>query len=276
MRLFAARLAAALKPVAPPIGIAFVRDAQPTLPPPFEARVPPPNEAGRTGAVPAGCVFWMKATERAFSTSAADHANCSVGSYTHGFLALEEAVTRDDVAAVLASGWVDHEAMASLPTVRERPARVVYGPLAEFAVVPDVVLLRINGLGLMTLKNALPAAKDSEPRRIYEVGRGDAEDRHDDQLAVLPPSTLRICPVMNEASSDAMKTIACACSSERPRRPIGTVVTRAAFFSGVPVKRVNMPVSTGPGATAFTRIPDWAVSSATDLVMPSTACLLPT
>ena len=82
--------------------------------------------------------------------------------------------------------------------------------------------------------------------------------------------------MMNDASSDAMKTIALASSSERPRRSIGTVLVRAALFSGVPVKRVNMPVSVGPGATAFTRIPDLATSSATDLVMPSTACLLPT
>ena len=54
---------------------------------------------------------------------------------------------------------------------------------------------------------------------------------------------------MNDASSDAMKTIALASSSERPRRSIGTVVTRAALFSGVRVKRVNMRVSVGPGAT---------------------------
>jgi len=53
-------------------------------------------------------------------------------------------------------------------------------------------------------------------------------------------------PVMNEASSDATKTIALAISSERPRRSIGTVVVSAALFSGVPVKRVNMPVSIGP------------------------------
>src|SRR3981081_998108 len=81
---------------------------------------------------------------------------------------------------------------------------------------------------------------------------------------------------MYEASSDAMKTIALASSSERPRRAIGTPATRAAWSSGVPVKRVNMPVSVGPGATALTRIPDLAISSATDLVMPSTACLAPT
>src|SRR5258708_4277355 len=93
---------------------------------------------------------------------------------------------------------------------------------------------------------------------------------------VLPPSTLRTWPVMNRASSDAMKTMPSATSSERPRRPSGTVVTRAALFSAVPVNRVSMPVSVGPGATALTRIPDLASSSATDLVMPSTACLAPT
>jgi hypothetical protein len=81
---------------------------------------------------------------------------------------------------------------------------------------------------------------------------------------------------MNEASSDAMKTIALASSYERAGRPIGTPLTRAALFSGVRVKRVNMPVSAGPGAPPFTRMPDLAISSATDLVMPSTACLLPT
>lgn len=156
----AARLITALKPVAPPIGIAFAFDAAAAgLPPAFESTVPHPNDAGRTGAVPAGCVFWMKATERAFSTAAADHANCSVGSYTHGLLPLEEAATRDDTAAVLAAGWVDQEAMMALPTLRARPARVVYGPLAALGVTPDVVLLRINGLGLMTLKDALPAMR---------------------------------------------------------------------------------------------------------------------
>ena len=81
---------------------------------------------------------------------------------------------------------------------------------------------------------------------------------------------------MNAASSEAMKTIELPCSSGSPSRAIGTVDTKAALFSGVAVKRVNMPVSTGPGATAFTRIPEPTTSSATDLVMPSTACLLAT
>lgn len=51
---------------------------------------------------------------------------------------------------------------------------------------------------------------------------------------------------------------------------------RRLVLDTVPVKRVSMPVSVGPGATALTRIPDLAISSATDLVMPSTACFAPT
>ena len=44
----------------------------------------------------------------------------------------------------------------SLPHVADQPESVVYGPLAERQTPPDVVLLRINGLGLMTLKDAFP------------------------------------------------------------------------------------------------------------------------
>jgi len=66
-----------------------------------------------------------------------------------------------------------------------------------------------------------------------------------------------------------------ASSSVRPRRPIGTPVTRAALFSGVPVKRSTSGVRR-PGATPFHTDSRLAVSSAADLVMPSTACLLPT
>jgi hypothetical protein len=81
--------------------------------------------------------------------------------------------------------------------------------------------------------------------------------------------------VANEPCSEAMNTIALASSSEaeathrNTRHESGLVLRRAS-------KTFNMRVSEGPGATAFTRIPDLATSRATDLVIPSTACLLPT
>ena len=150
------RLVAALKPTAAPVAISFHGEGET---PPAERVVPDypdPNDRGRTGQVPAGCVFWNHGAERTFATEASDHANCSVGSYTHGFLTLEEAAAKDDVEAVLAAGWVDQAAVMGLPHVAERPGSVVYGPLAECGAAPDVVLLRINGFALMTLKSAVP------------------------------------------------------------------------------------------------------------------------
>ncbi|MEE2637906.1 MAG: DUF169 domain-containing protein [Acidobacteriota bacterium] len=150
------RLVAALQPFAPPVAISFHAPGALIASARRDVAFPEPNEHGRTGQVPAGCVFWMHGVTATFATSAADHANCSVGSYTHGFLTLEEAATKDDVGAVLESGWVDETAVTALPVVTERPGSIVYGPLADAETRPDVVLLRVNSIGLMTLKDAVP------------------------------------------------------------------------------------------------------------------------
>jgi len=150
------RLSTLLKPSAPPVAITFYGLNQTPSASRLKAHYPSPNEHGRTGQVPAGCVFWIQGTTDTFATIAADHANCSVGSYTHGFITLEEAAMKDDVGAVLEAGWVDQAAVMNLPHLSERPDSVVYGPLSECSEAPNVVLLRINGLGLMTMKDAFP------------------------------------------------------------------------------------------------------------------------
>ena len=150
------RLTSALKPYASPVAITFLGDDQSAPVSRRDDAYPEPNEHGRTGQVPAGCVFWIHGARDTFATTAPDHANCSVGSLTHGFLTLEEAAAKDDVGAVLQSGWVDEASVAQLPRVTTRPGAVMYGPLADTTSTPDVVLLRVNGLGLMTLKSAVP------------------------------------------------------------------------------------------------------------------------
>ena len=89
-----AELSALLKLAAPPIGIAFRDSAETPGVAPIGGSRPAPTEDGRTGAAAAPCVFWFLATDRVFSTVAADHANCSVGSYTHGFRTLPRSPTR--------------------------------------------------------------------------------------------------------------------------------------------------------------------------------------
>ena len=123
------------------------------------SRCPGALPDGRTGRVPAGCVFWMKATESTFSTVAEDHGNCSVGSMTHGFKTLEEVAGNSDVAALLESGWVTMDVVPQIPVVHEKPGAVTYGPLADTPVDPDVVFLRVTGRQLMVLSDAIPGLR---------------------------------------------------------------------------------------------------------------------
>lgn len=139
----------------PPIAITF--SASPVeVVPQFQDAMPDPTPDGRTGRVPAGCVFWMKAVDATFNTVPEDHFNCSVGSYTHGLKTLQDIVGNRDVAALMESGWVDESAVMGIPFITERPGAITYGPLAQTPVDPDVVLLRLNPRSLMILRDAYP------------------------------------------------------------------------------------------------------------------------
>lgn len=147
-------LTSLLRLEAPPIGITF-SDADPGVER-FDDPMPEPTPDGRTGRVPAGCVFWMKGAERTFSTVPEDHGNCSVGSLTHGLIDLETAATRADVGALVEAGWVTPDVFPQIPVLDRRPNFITYGPLAETPVDPDVVFIRVNGKQLMTITDALP------------------------------------------------------------------------------------------------------------------------
>jgi uncharacterized protein (DUF169 family) len=106
--------------------------------------------------VSAGCVFWVKAANRTFTTVPADHGNCSVGSMTHGLKAMQEVAGNSDVAALLASGWVTIDMVPQIPVITQRPNFITYGPLQDTTLDPDVVLLRLNPKQVMILHDAVP------------------------------------------------------------------------------------------------------------------------
>ena len=151
----AASLTASLGLTTPPIAISFGA-SRPEGVDAYAGPKPPPTPDGRTGPVPAGCVFWTKSLDRTFSTVASDHANCSVGTLVHGFAGLDEVAGHSDVAALLESGWVTMDQVPEIPTVRERPGSVTYGPLADASGTPDVVLIRIKAGQLMLMADAVP------------------------------------------------------------------------------------------------------------------------
>jgi uncharacterized protein (DUF169 family) len=136
-----------------PIAITFTNDA-PAAAPLLEDDMPTPSGDGRTGKAPAGCVFWIKAEVKNFTTVPTDHYNCSVGSVTHGLKKLEEVLGNEDVQGILEAEWVTPEEAMQLPVVKERHNYVVYGPLADTPIDPDVVLLRVNAFQGMVLLDA--------------------------------------------------------------------------------------------------------------------------
>jgi len=151
----ARRLTTALRLSVAPVAITLTD--RPDAEPPFAdpaLPMPEPTPDGRTGRVPAGCLFWVHALERTFSTRPEDHGNCSVGSLTHGLIDLATAAQRADVGVLLEAGWVTPEIFPAIPVVATRPGAIIYGPLAEAATRPDVVLLRTNARGVMTIGDA--------------------------------------------------------------------------------------------------------------------------
>jgi uncharacterized protein (DUF169 family) len=171
-----AALCAALHLTTDPIAITFCDVVPPSIEP-FDDPMPAPMPDGRTGRVPAGCVFWARAASSTFSTVAVDHGNCSVGSLTHGFATLDDVAGHSDVAALLESGWVTMEMVPDIPVVTTRPGAVTYGPLASTPLDPDVVLIRLNGKQLMVLSDALPALRvEGKPQcHIVAVAKEQGE-----------------------------------------------------------------------------------------------------
>lgn len=177
-RALGAELQSALHLNAAPIGIAFGA-APPAGLPAFDSPMSGPGADGRRGRVPAGCVFWMHAADRAFTTLPEDHGNCSVGSLTHGLKTMGDVAGNDDVATLLESGWVSPEAVAGIPVVTTAPGAVSYGPVGELSdvVEPDVVLLRVNARQLMVLSDALPGLRiEGKPQcHIVAVAKEQGE-----------------------------------------------------------------------------------------------------
>lgn len=99
-----------------------------------------------SGRVPAGCRFWQEAQTRVFATSASDHSLCSIGLYTHN-LEMSSASETDlgDALKVFNDlGYVRAEDVPMIPVLGSRPRFVIYGPLSQTPLDPDVVLLFIR------------------------------------------------------------------------------------------------------------------------------------
>lgn len=109
------------------------------------------------GTQPSGCSFWRLAAEgRTFYTIPENHFNCAVGAYTHNIaLSPEREIETDRTLKMMFDlGYVKPEEVAQIPRLAKEPKAVLYAPLADSPVDPDVVLFALRPAAAMLLQEA--------------------------------------------------------------------------------------------------------------------------
>jgi uncharacterized protein (DUF169 family) len=118
---------------------------------------PPPGVDKFTGTAPSGCSFWRLASEgRTFYTVPSDHYNCPIGSYTHSIdLPPDRAKELEGTLGFMVDiGYVRMEEVPGIPRLPKPPGAVVYAPLGDTPVEPDVVLFWGPAARIMLLQEA--------------------------------------------------------------------------------------------------------------------------
>lgn len=110
-----------------------------------------------TGSEPSGCSFWRLAgAGGVFYTVPQDHYNCPIGSYTHGIsLPAERAKELQQTLGLMAQiGYLKMEEVPDIPQLHKEPRAIIYAPLGETPLEPDVVLFTGAASQIMLLQEA--------------------------------------------------------------------------------------------------------------------------
>lgn len=138
------RIGAAVTLARRPVAVAFL-DA------------PPAGVEQFVGTEPSGCSFWrLAAAGRVFYTLPENHFNCAVGAYTHNIaLSRErEKETEQTLKMLFDLGYVRAEEVPQIPRLATAPKAILYAPLGETPVAPDVVIFACKPAGAMLLNEA--------------------------------------------------------------------------------------------------------------------------
>ena len=129
----AERLTALLSLRNPPIALAFVDR-------------PPNGIVHVSKPVPSACTFWRRAELGTFYASAEQHYNCPIGSMVMGF---DLPATMSErlgglVQSMCDARYLSMDEAAKVPDVGRNSVGIVYGPLCEFPLDPELVVIWVN------------------------------------------------------------------------------------------------------------------------------------
>lgn len=117
----------------------------------------PAGVARFSGTAPSGCSFWRLARDgRTFFTVPSDHYNCAIGSHTHNIpLSPDRSKELDQTLTFMTGiGYIRMEEVAGIPQLPKTPSVVIYAPLGDTPVGPDVVLFAGTPGRVMLLQEA--------------------------------------------------------------------------------------------------------------------------
>lgn len=141
--------------------------------------------------LPSACSFWRRAEHGTFYASAEDHLNCPIGAMVMGF-ELPEATTSELMGLIqqmCSISYIKPEEVPHIPTFQKKAAGIVYGPLAQFPLQPDVAIVWATPRQAMILQESVGAAEWSDTPAGVVLGRP--------ACGVLPASAARGRPTIS-------------------------------------------------------------------------------
>jgi uncharacterized protein (DUF169 family) len=109
-----------------------------------------------TDVVPSSCTFWRRAEKGVFATRAQDHMNCPIGGMVMGLPLTPEAekALKEGISLMCQVNYIDAKEAAHIPALSPLNLPILYGPLGQFPVEPELVLLWVTPAQAMLLREA--------------------------------------------------------------------------------------------------------------------------
>ncbi len=156
----AQKISSGLNLATPPIALAFSDE-------------PPADVATFEADVPSACTFWRNAEQGVFYSPADKHFNCPVGAMTMGFdmpASVQEQLM-GIVQMMTGCGYISPDEAAKIPTIDKKKNGITYGPLKEFPVKPELVLMWLTPRQAMIFSESAGSCRWTEDFPTTAFGR---------------------------------------------------------------------------------------------------------
>ncbi len=127
---------------------------------------PPEGIAAFDGVAAAGCQFWDIAAKGPVVTSTPDHELCAIGVHTLQMESPSDTCTQEigDVLSVLSDlGYVRESDVARIPVMPRPSTHVIYAPLSNAPLPPDVVMLFADARHSLVITEAVEQIEEGLP-----------------------------------------------------------------------------------------------------------------